>query len=185
MPVGEDQLQHLELTRDIARSFNSTYGATFPEPKPLLSNHKRVMSLRNPLQKMSKSDNQEMSRITLSDTPDEIRKKFRRAVTDSIGNITFDPAERPGVSNLVTIYSAVTEISTEEVCLQFEGKQSVDLKEELAEILVDKLGPIRERIEQLESDEGYVDDVLTRGAERARAIAEDNISTITRLVGLS
>lgn len=183
--MGEDQLQHLELTRDIARSFNSTYGnATFPEPKPLLGNHKRVMSLRNPLQKMSKSDNQELSRITLSDTPDEIRQKIGRAVTDSIGTIKFDPTERPGVSNLVTMYSAMTELTTEDVCSRFEGKQSVDLKDELAEVLIDKLAPIRAKIEQLEFDHAYVDDVLRDGAEKARSIAEENLSTISKLIGI-
>lgn len=185
VPVGDDQLQHLELTRDIARSFNSTFGETFPEPKPLLNEFKRVMSLRNPLQKMSKSDNQDMSRISLSDTPDEITKKIRRAVTDSIGNITFDPDERPGVSNLVMIYSAVMGVSCEEVCSQFEGRQSVDLKEKLAEILVDTLGPIRERIEQLERDDAYVEEVLRKGAERAGAIAEENMATINKLLGIS
>lgn len=133
---------------------------------------------------MSKSDNQELSRITLSDTPDEIRKKIQRAVTDSIGNITFDPTERAGVSNLVTMYSAMTELSTDEVCLRFEGKQSVDLKKELAEILVDKLAPVRKRIEQLECDQGYIEDILRKGAEKARSIAEKNISTISKLIGI-
>ena len=266
VPVGDDQLQHLELARDIARSFNNTYGETFPEPKPLpgllsmfcyscaltllsfssfifslslnryhslflsvslllsmplplllsspclpLSLHlslslypfpssplplspslsvsplgevQRVMSLRNPLQKMSKSDNQESSRINLTDSPDVIRQKIRKAVTDSTSAVTFEPSERPGVSNLVSIYGALAELNHNEVCERFEGKQTVDLKDELAELLVEKLQPICQRISELEGEPGYIDQVLKDGADKAKSIATENLDGIMRLMGL-
>lgn len=134
---------------------------------------------------MSKSDNQEMSRISLSDTPDEIRKKIRKAVTDLVGTITYEPEERPGVSNLVTIYSAVSDLSTSDVCQRFKGKQSVDLKDELAEVLIAELTPIREKIEYLERNPDHVESVLKDGAEKARAIAIENMRSIGKLMGLS
>lgn len=144
----------------------------------------RVMSLRNPLQKMSKSDNQEVSRINLTDSPDEIRKKIRKAVTDSTSRITYEPIDRPGVSNLVSIYGAFAGMSHDEVCESFEGKQTVDLKEELGELLVEKLGPICERIHRLERDSGYVEGVLKEGADKAKALAEQNLKSIMKLMGI-
>ena len=142
------------------------------------------MSLRNPLQKMSKSDNIEASRINLTDSPDELRKKVRKAVTDSTGRITYEPEDRPGVSNLVSIYGTFAELSHDEVCTRFEGKQTVDLKEELGELLVEKLGPIQERILKLENDPVYVDQVLREGTDKAKALAEENLDNIRKLVGL-
>ena len=142
------------------------------------------MSLRNPLQKMSKSDNQEMSRINLTDVPDEIRKKIRRAVTDSMGRVTFDPTTRPGVSNLVSIYGAVTGLSHDKICERFEGKQTVDLKDELAEVLIEELCPIQEKIAQLEGNMDYVEGVIKEGTERATAIAEENLNEIKKIFGM-
>ena len=133
---------------------------------------------------MSKSDNQELSRINLTDSPDEIRNKIRKAVTDSTGSITYDPTERPGVSNLVSIYAAVSGLNHDETCERFAGKQTVDFKEELAEVLVERLSPIREKIAQLEEDMDYVDGVLKEGSERAAAMAEENLNEIKRLVGI-
>ncbi len=142
------------------------------------------MSLRNPLQKMSKSDNQELSRINLSDSPDEIKKKIRRTVTDSNSRTTYDPADRPGVSNLVSIYSAMTGQSPIDICSAFEGRQTVDLKDELAEVLIERLSPIREEIDHLENNPSYVDRVLAEGAERAGQIAEDNMKDMKRVLGI-
>lgn len=133
---------------------------------------------------MSKSDNQELSRINLSDSPDEIRKKVMRAVTDCDSRTTYEPAERPGVSNLVLIYSAMSGQSTADVCSAFEGKQTVDLKQGLTEVLVEKLTPIREEIARLESDHGYVDQVLREGAEKARQIASKNIEEMKSVMGV-
>lgn len=186
VPVGDDQLQHLELARDLARSFNSSCAAAiFPEPKPLLSEVTRVMSLRNPLQKMSKSDNQEMSRINLSDTPDEIRKKIRKAVTDSQSQITYDPDTRPGVSNLVSIYSALTSMSHNDVCTKFEGKETVHFKDKLSEVIIDKLEPIRRETLRLERDPGYVDQVLQSGAKQAMQLAESTIQEVKSKLGIA
>ena len=144
----------------------------------------RVMSLRNPLQKMSKSDNQEMSSINLSDSSDTIMKKIRRAVTDCMGRVTYDVEERPGVSNLIAIYAAMSGISHQQVCADFEGKQTVDFKTSLGELLVESLSPIRERMEQLEGDPGYVDLVLREGAEQAKRIAEENLVQIREKMGI-
>ena len=144
----------------------------------------RVMSLRNPLQKMSKSDNQEMSRINLTDSPDELRKKVRKAVTDSTSRITYEPNNRPGVSNLVSMYSALADVSHKEVCERFEGKETVDLKDELGELLVEKLGPIHEEILRLEKDPGYVDQVLKEGADKAKSLAEENLKSIMKRIGV-
>ena len=142
------------------------------------------MSLRNPLQKMSKSDNQEMSRINLTDLPDEIRKKVRRAVTDSTGRVTFDPTTRPGVSNLVSIYGAVTGLSHDKICERFEGKQTVHLKDEPAEVLIQELCPIQKKIAQLEGNIDYVEGVIKEGTERATAMAEENLNEIKKIVGM-
>lgn len=186
VPVGDDQLQHLELARDLARSFNSSCGSTvFPEPKPLLSEVTRVMSLRNPLQKMSKSDNQEMSRINLSDTPDEIRKKIRKAVTDSQSQITYDPDGRPGVSNLVCIYAALTSMTHDEVCAKFEGRETVHFKEELSEVIIGKLEPIRQQTLRLDGDPGYIDQVLKSGAQQTTQLAESTMREVKSKLGIA
>lgn len=184
VPVGEDQLQHLELARDLARSFNTAYSPILPEPQPLIGEVRRVMSLRNPLQKMSKSDNQELSCINLSDSADEIRNKVMKAVTDHVGRVTYEPQERPGVANLVAIYAATADITHDDVCARFEGRQTVDLKLELADLLIDSLAPIREEMARLECDPEHVDAILKEGADKAREIAEENLNEVKRLVGI-
>lgn len=142
------------------------------------------MSLRNPLQKMSKSDNQEMSSVNLSDPPDVIRKKIMRAVTDCDGRVSYELQERPGVSNLVAIYAAMSGKSHEAVCKQFEGKQTAEFKASLGELVVEELAPIQKRMSQLEGDPGYVESVLEEGARKARAIAEQNLDQIKRKLGI-
>ena len=144
-----------------------------------------MMSLRNPLQKMSKSDNQDMTRINLCDSPDEIRNKVRKAVTDSTGQVTFDPKERPGVSNLVSIYSALTGMQPDEVCSSFDRKLTVDLKDELAEVLINELAPIRQEINHLQSNRDYVLQVLREGADRARELAQPNLTAVKKTLGLA
>ena len=142
------------------------------------------MSLRNPLQKMSKSDNQEMSSINLCDPPDVVVKKIQRAVTDSEGRVWYEPEERPGVSNLVAIYAAVSGLSHEEVGEEFRGKQTVDFKRSLGELLVETLAPIRERAEQLEGDPAHVDGILKEGAEKASRIAQENMALVKAKMGI-
>ena len=133
---------------------------------------------------MSKSDNQDMTRINLSDSPDDIRNKIRKSVTDCTGQVTFDPEERPGVSNLISIYSALCGRSTEDVCRIFVGKQTVDLKDELAELLINELAPIHLEISRLEADRGYVLETLKEGRDRAQEIAKINMIEIKRIIGI-
>ena len=133
---------------------------------------------------MSKSDNQDMTRINLTDSPDDIRNKIRKAVTDSTGHVTFDPEERPGVSNLISIFAAVSESKPEDICRMFEGKQTVNLKDELAELLINELAPVHQEINRLQSDRGYVLDVLRDGRERAQQIAEPHLTEIKELMGI-
>ena len=144
----------------------------------------RVMSLRNPLQKMSKSDNVEMGRINISDSPDVIRKKIRKAVTDSTSAITYDPINRPGISNLVSIYSAVTGASPDTICDRFKNKESVDMKDCLADLIIEDLRTVQEKLAHLENEAGYVDDVLKRGAERASEKAAKTMLELRTLLGL-
>ena len=177
-------MQHVQLAQELARSFNSLYSPFFPKPQTMLSNMTRVKSLRSPLHKMSKSDNQERSRINLTDSPDVIREKVRKAVTDCDSEVTYDPTARPGVSNLVSIYSAFTGLSPEEVCTKFQGKETVSLKDELVEVLNESLGPIREATISLESNEDYVESVLQEGARKAMEVAQLNLDQVKRLVGL-
>ena len=136
---------------------------------------------------MSKSDNRDTNRINLSDSPDDIRRKVMKAVTDSNGQVTFDPKERPGVSNLVSIYSALTGATTAEVCQKFNiftGRQTVDLKHELADVLINELAPIRREINHLQADRGYILQVLREGSERARKLAEPNLTEIKDVMGI-
>ena len=142
------------------------------------------MSLRNPLQKMSKSDNQEMSRINLSDSPDDIRNKIRKAVTDSNSEITYDPKARPGVSNLVSIYSAITELSRSDVVELFVGKETVELKDSLVEVLVEHLTPLRHELVRLDEDEGFIEEVLVRGAVTASERANQTMTLLRKTLGI-
>lgn len=144
----------------------------------------RVMSLRNPLQKMSKSDNQEMSRINLSDSPDEISKKIRKAVTDCDSEVTYDPSVRPGVSNLVSIYSAATGLSHDSVVEAFAGRQTVELKDELVQVLVEHLSPVRQELERLDREEGFVKEVVKRGATEATEHAQQTMSLVKHTLGI-
>ena len=144
-----------------------------------------MMSLRNPLQKMSKSDNQDMTRINLPDSPDQIRNKIRKAVTDSTGQVTFDPKERPGVSNLLSIYSALTGLKPDEICTRLEGKQTVDLKNELAEVIINELAPIRQEINRLQGSRDYVLQVLRDGGDRARELAQPSLQEVKEVLGIS
>ena len=201
IPVGDDQLQHLELTREIARSFNSLYKeGFFPKPQPILSkgNHKdlfnsimtitgtthRIMSLRNPLKKMSKSDNQELTRVNLDDTPEQVYNKIRKSVTDCTSEITYDPVNRPGVSNLVEIYSAITGSEPQDIVEQFIGKDTVALKDSLADVIINHLKPLQIKMKELSNDEGYIEEVLAIGANKAREKAIETLTDIKKLLGI-
>ena len=187
VPVGEDQKQHLELTRDIAQSFNSAYGVDFfPLTEPLIFGEAtRVMSLRDGSKKMSKSEPSEMSRIILTDTPDDIAKKIRKAKTDPLPlpSSIEELAERPEAANLIGIFAALSDQTTADVCNQVGGTEFSQFKKELIELAVEKLSPITAEMQRLMADPGYVDGVLRDGAVRAAAIANPILREVQDLVG--
>lgn len=188
VPVGEDQKQHLELARDIAAKFNNDFGAEdfFPQPEPLiLGTATRVMSLKDGTKKMSKSDPSELSRINMTDDADTVVKKIRKAKTDA-GELPDSPAGfegRPEVKNLLGIYAALTDESIENVCTKFAGEGFGAFKQDLADLAVEKLGPIQSEMRRLMDDTSSVDAVLRDGAERARAIAAPVIADVKEIVG--
>ncbi len=183
VPVGEDQKQHLELTRDIAIRFNRDYGETFRVPEPFIPKvGARIMSLADPLKKMSKSDEEsEAGCIMLLDDADSVRRKFKRAVTDSGTEIRFD-ATRPAITNLLTIYHLLTDRSTEEIEAHFSGHGYAKLKEDLAEVTIEFLRPFQERVHSI--DDGKLDQILERGAARAEEIAATTLARAKLSMGL-
>lgn len=171
VPVGEDQKQHLEIARDIAGRFNGVYGEVFNIPEAYIPKAgARVMSLQDPTKKMSKSDENANGYISMLDDRDTIIRKFRRAVTDSLGCIRVSE-EQPGVSNLIGIYSAVTGKSATEIEAEFSGKGYGDFKAAVGEVVADALAPIRERYTEIVTDKAYLEGIYRAGAERAEKIA--------------
>ena len=186
VPVGEDQKQHLELSRDIAGAFNRNYDQDyFPLPEPLiLGEATRVMSLRDGRAKMSKSEATENSRINLTDDAEDIQHKIRRAKTDSEPGMSFDPENRPEAANLLGIYAALADENVDAVTARFTGKRFAEFKVELAELAVAKLEPIAAEMRRLMASADYIDEVLRKGAERAAGIAEPNLAEIKKIIGL-
>lgn len=185
VPVGEDQKQHLELARDIAGAFNRAYKEEFfPLPEPLIMpTAARIMSLTDGTKKMSKSDVSAYSRLTLMDDADTIAKKIRKAQADSISGITYDPANRPAVANLLTIFAALTDRTPEAVAEEFASAQNSTFKAALAEVAVATLSPITTRMRELMADTTTLDALLRDGAERARAIASPILAQTMQRVG--
>lgn len=184
VPVGEDQKQHLELTRNVAEKFNRDYGECFQIPEPLIPPvGARIMGLDNPESKMSKSADGANHAIFLLDSPDEILKKFKKAVTDSEGVIAWD-SNRAGVYNLLSIYQAFSRKSQVEIEAHFSSKGYGDLKKEVAEIVIEELRPIQQRAQELKKDEAYVRAVLAEGSQRAKEIAQKTYKTAKERVGL-
>jgi tryptophanyl-tRNA synthetase len=183
VPVGEDQKQHLELTRDIAIRFNRDYGETFGVPEPFIPKvGARIMSLADPAKKMSKSDeDSEAGCIMLLDNADAVQRKFKRAVTDSGTDIRFD-ADRPAISNLLTIYQLLTGTTAAEIESHFSGKGYASLKGELAEVTIDFLKPLQERVHAV--DDGKLSEILQQGAARAQAIARPTLEAAMERMGL-
>jgi len=197
VPVGEDQKQHVELTRDIAQKFNNDYaesiaaqghnGGFFPLPEPLIQGPAaRVMSLRDGTKKMSKSDPSEFSRISLADDADAINQKIRKAKTDPEPLPTeLDGLKgRPEAENLIGIYSALSGVAAEKVLQEFGGSQFSAFKQALADLAIHKLGPIGAEMRRLEGDPGYIDQVLREGGARAKAIAQPIMNQVKDIVGL-
>ena len=184
VPIGEDQKQHVELTRDVAERFNNAFGKAFVVPQPIIRTEgARVMSLDDPAKKMSKSAGSENSYIGLMDPPDVIRRKIRRAVTDSGTEVRGGP-DKPALTNLLDIYSALAGDPVDEIVRRYEGKGYADLKADLGEVVVSALAPIQERIRELEADKSYTLEVLKTGAERAEAIAVRTLAKVRERVGL-
>jgi len=183
VPVGEDQKQHLELTRDIAIRFNRDYGETFRVPDAFIPTvGARIMSLADPSKKMSKSDEEsEAGCIVLLDDEDAVRRKFKRAVTDSGTEIRFDPA-RPAINNLLTIYHLLTQKASTEIEDHFNGIGYAKLKEELADVTVKFLKPFQERVRSI--DDGKLDEILEQGAARAQTIARVTLAQAKVNMGL-
>jgi tryptophanyl-tRNA synthetase len=184
VPVGEDQKQHIEITRDIANRFNARYGETFVVPKDdIKPDGARIMALDDPTRKMSKSSPNQNSYIALTDSADVIRRKIRRAVTDSGSEIIAAP-DKPALSNLVGIYAVLTDTTPHQVQEQFSGKGYGDFKRELADVIVDALRPIQQRLSELESAPEEVDLILRTGADKARAHAAQTMLRVRDRVGL-
>lgn len=184
VPVGEDQVQHLELTRDIAQRFNSLYGQTFKLPESRLPDAgARVMGLDDPAKKMSKSDEHPGHAIYLLDTPDEIRGKIARATTDSLREVRFDDS-RPGITNLLGIYELFTQLPRPQIEARFEGKGYMDFKKELADVIVNGLQPLQSRYRELAEDPVYIESVLAEGASRAQPVAAKMLDEVKRRIGM-
>ena len=184
VPVGEDQAQHLELTRDVAARFNSQYGETFVVPKTELpAVGARIMGLDDPTQKMSKSAPGSNHSIGLLDSPSRIKKLIGRAVTDAKPGVDFDDMGE-GVANLITIYQAFSGAGNEETREKFSGSQYGALKNEVTEVVVEKLKPLQEKFHELTEDRDVIRGILRRGAERVAPIAEDTMKTVRERVGL-
>lgn len=184
VPVGEDQRQHLELTRDLAMRFNSRFGETFVVPEAhILKETAKIFDLQEPTAKMSKSAEDPKGLINLLDEESVISKKIKSAVTDTDGEIRFDREEKPGVSNLLGIYSAITGESIKQLEARFAGQGYGALKSELAEVVVEALRPIRSRANELMADTAELDRLLAKGAEKANELADETLRKVHERVG--
>ncbi len=182
VPVGEDQKQHVELCRDIAQRFNGVYGNVFTLPEPFIPKMgARVMSLGNPLNKMSKSDPEGC--VYLLDKPEDIRRKFKRAVTDSETAVRYDPEAKPGVSNLLTVYCAAAGKSLAEAEAEFDGQGYGVFKSAVADAVIELLRPIREESLRLLQDKAYLEQIYRQGAQRAQRLADRTLSKVQRKLG--
>lgn len=184
IPVGEDQKQHCELTRDIAIRFNNIYGDTFKVPEPYIPKvGARVMGLSNPTSKMSKSD--PTGCVFLMDKPEDISRKFKRAITDSDTEncVRYDPANKPGVANLMSIYSSVTGRTFAEIEQEFDGQGYGAFKPAVGDAVIEALRPIRENAERMIDEKAYLQEVYTKGAEKASAIARRTLRKVYKKVG--
>ena len=185
VPVGEDQMQHLEITRDIAERFNKIYGETFVIPEGYVrKSSARIMGLQDPTGKMSKSATNLNDVIFLEDEPDVILKKFKKAVTDSENKVKFDPENKPGVSNLMQIYSAITSKSMDEIEQEFDGSGYGDFKVKVAEAVIEKLEPIQKKYKELLENPKYLEEIYTKGAEKARKLASTTLKEVKEKIGI-
>ena len=186
VPIGKDQMQHLEITRDIAERFNNIYGDVFTIPKPYLGKAgAKIMSLQEPTKKMSKSDENENATIRLLDDKDTIIRKFKRAVTDSETEVRFDEENKPGVSNLMSIYRCVTGKSYEEIEKEFSGKGYGDFKMAVGEAVVAELAPIQKKYDELMKEKTYLDSCIKANDEKAYYFSNKTLRKVHKKVGLT
>ncbi|CAK9806654.1 Tryptophan--tRNA ligase, mitochondrial [Anthophora plagiata] len=185
VPVGQDQVQHIQLAQDLAVKFNKTFGDTFPVPHSLVNENasQRIKSLRDPSKKMSKSSNDPKSRLDILDKPDTLMKKIKIAVTDFTSKVTYEPETRPGVSNLVTIHSMLTGKSPNQICSEVEELDTGKYKLVLADLIIEKLTPIQEEFSKLIKEPAYLQEVLQDGREKAMDIASDCWHEIQHKIG--
>lgn len=183
VPVGVDQKQHLELTRDVATRFNGVYGKTFTLPEPYIAKEAKIMSLADPTKKMSKSDPNPNGCITILDEPGTIVKKFKRAVTDSDMEVCYKEG-KDGINNLMTIYAAVTGLSMDRITADFAGKGYGDFKTAVGEAVAEHLRPVRERYTELMANPDYLAECYRKGAEQAAKIASRTMDKVYKKVGL-
>ena len=184
VPVGEDQRQHLELTRDLAQRFNHRYKKTFRLPEPyILKATAKIADLQNPTAKMSKSASSPAGIIEMLDEPSVSAKKIRSAVTDSDSEVRFDAEEKPGVSNLLTIYSSLTGTGIQALEEQYAGRGYGDLKKDLADVVVDFVTPFRDRTLELLGDQTHLTQVLEQGRQQAHAVAQGTLDDVYQRVG--
>ena len=184
VPIGQDQKQHLEIARDIAIRFNKLYGDTFVVPEAYIAKQgAKIMSLQEPDKKMSKSDTNVNNFVLLIEERDAIIKKFKRAVTDSGSEVRFDPDEKPGISNLLSIYAATRSITIDEAQAEFAGSRYGDFKIAVGTAVADMLAPIQARYKEILADKSYLDRVLRANAERASVIAEATYRDVRQKVG--
>ncbi len=184
VPVGEDQKQHVELTRDIAERFNKKYGRFFTVPKPLIPEKSaRIMGLDDPAKKMSKSSQSANNYISLLDDPSAIENKIKRAVTDSGSEIKSDPS-KPAITNLMNIYSEVSGLSLKDIELKYKDKNYGEFKTDLAKSIIDFLNPIQEKYLRLMSDQEKLAEILANGAKQAEPVARETLSRVREVLGL-
>lgn len=185
VPTGEDQKQHVELTRDLAERFNKLYGDTFKVPEPYIEKvGARIMGLQDPTSKMSKSSTLPNDTILLIDTPEEIMKKVKKAVTDSEGIVKYDEKNKPGISNLMEIYGIITNKSMEEIEKEFEGQGYGTFKVAVAEAIIKELEPFRNKYNELMANPTLLEEIYNKGAKKASEVASKTLKDVYEKVGI-
>ena len=185
IPVGEDQKQHVEITRDIAERFNKIYGETFKIPESYIQKTAaRIMGLQDPTSKMSKSSTLENDSIFLNDDPEVIIKKFKKSVTDSENIVRYDKENKPGISNLIQIYGAIAKKTNEEIEKEFAGKGYGDFKMAVANCVIEELRPMQEKYKELLENKDYLEKIYRDGAKRAKEIAKATLEDVYKKIGL-
>ena len=185
VPTGEDQKQHVELTRDLAERFNKLYGETFKIPKPFIEKvGARVMGLQDPTSKMSKSSTLPNDTILLIDTPEEIMKKVKKAVTDSDGIVKYDEENKPGISNLMEIYGIITSKTMDEIENEFEGQGYGNFKVAVADAIIKELEPFRNKYNELMGNPSYLEEIYNKGAKKASEVASKTLKDVYEKIGI-